>query len=88
MYRSTHAARAAAYRQSLLDAIKLWLALGSLLLLTGLLPAHSALLGWSLPFWLVAAPLLLLSILAPRLPGQWLRWCGPRRRPPHATIWS
>lgn len=90
MYRSTHAARAAAYKQTLLDAITLWLAFGSLLLLTGLLPVHSALLGWSLPFWLVAAPLLLLSILAPHLPGQWLRRCRPRprRRPRHAAIWS
>jgi len=88
MYRSTHAARAAACRQRLLDAVKLWLALGSLLLLTGLLPVHSALLGWSLPFWLVAAPLLLLSTLAPHLPRQWLRRCGTRRRPLHAAIWN
>lgn len=88
MHRSTLAARATAYRQSLLDVIKLWLALGSLLLCTGLLPVHSTLLGWSLPFWLVAVPLLLLSILAPGLPGQWLRRCRSRRRPLHAATWG
>lgn len=88
MYRPIHSPAAARYRQTTLDAITLWLAAGSLSMLSGLLPIHSILLGWSLPFWLVLAPLLLLLTLAPHLPGQWLRRYRSRRRITHARIWS
>jgi len=79
MYRPTSAHSAARYRHTMLSSLGLWLAAGSLLLLTGLLPVHSALLGWSLPFWLVLAPVLLTLTVAPGLPGEWLRQRRSRR---------
>jgi hypothetical protein len=68
------------YRQRVLGGILLWLLGGSGLLLTGLVPVFSATLGWSLAFWLVAAPLTMLLVLEPGLPRQLLaRWMSPRR---------
>lgn len=87
MYRSSQPTPAR-YRQTTLDAITLWLGAGSLSMLSGLVPLHTALFGWSLPFWLVAAPLLLLLTVAPELPAQWLRRCRSRRRSVRAGIWS
>lgn len=57
----------------LFAAAALWLGAGSLLLLTTLVPAHTALLGWTPAFWLLAAPLLVLLALEPGLPRRWLR---------------
>ncbi len=76
------------YRQRLLGGGVLWLLVGSVLLLTGLLPAYTALLGWSLAFWLVLAPLMILLALEPGLPGHLLRRCGSRRRACRATSWN
>lgn len=54
----------------LLAIAALWLALGCLLLATTLVPAHTALLGWTPAFWLLAAPLLVLLALEPGLPRR------------------
>ncbi|WP_343204546.1 hypothetical protein [Rhodanobacter sp. PCA2] len=57
-----------------------WLAGGGALLLTTLVPAHTALLGWAPLLWLLAAPLALLLILEPGLPRQLLMHRHARRR--------
>ena len=68
------------YRQRVLGGVLLWLLAGSAMLLTGLVPAYLAALGWSLTFWLVLAPLTMLLVLEPGLPRQLLaRWLSPRR---------
>lgn len=64
----------------LLGIALLWLAAGIALLLTTLVPAHTALLGWAPLLWLLAAPLALLLILEPGLPRQLLAWWHARRR--------
>jgi hypothetical protein len=67
------------YRQRVLGGVLLWLLGGSAMLLTGLVPAYLATLGWSLAFWLVLAPLTMLLVLEPGLPRQLLaRWLSPR----------
>ena len=76
------------YRQRLLGGGMLWLLVGSALLLTGLLPAYTALLGWSLAFWLVLAPLMMLLALDPGLPRQLLVRCVSPRRGRRATRWN
>lgn len=87
MHRPINSAAAAWFRQATVSSLGLWLLAGSVLLLTGLLPVHSALLGWSLPFWLIVAPLLLTVSLAPGLPGRWLRHYRSRRRRVRASTW-
>lgn len=57
-----------------------WLAMGGALLLTTLVPARTALLGWAPLVWLLAAPLALLLILEPGLPRQLLALRRARRR--------
>lgn len=54
----------------LLGIALLWLAAGAALLLTTVVPAHTALLGWAPLVWLLLAPLALLLILEPGLPRQ------------------
>lgn len=86
-----HLSTAAQRQQDLLGSLGLWLGLGSLALLSGLLPMHSILLGWSAPFWMLLAPLLLTLIIAPGLPGQWLRRQRNTRRARHTVgerIWN
>jgi len=59
--------------QHLLGATALWLLAGSALLLSTLVPWHTAWLGWTPAFWLLGAPLMVLLALEPgrrrRLPG-------------------
>lgn len=57
-------------RQRLLGIALAWLVVGSALLATTLVPAHTALLGWAPLLWLLAAPLALLLILEPGLPRE------------------
>ncbi|MEO5810941.1 MAG: hypothetical protein ABIU96_01845 [Rhodanobacter sp.] len=76
------------YRQRVLGGILLWLLVGSILLLTGLAPAYSVVLGWSLAFWLVPAPLAMLLVLEPGLPRQALACWIPSRRARRATQWN
>jgi len=61
------------HHQRLLAATVSWLCAGGFLLLTTLVPARTALLGWTPVFWLLAAPLIVLLALQPRLPRQLLR---------------
>ena len=56
-----------------------WLATGAALLLSTLVPAHTALLGWAPLVWLLLAPLALLLILEPGLPRQLLARRHARR---------
>lgn len=60
--------------ERLLAIALLWLAVGSVLLLTTLVPAHTALLGWAPLLWLFATPLTLLLIVEPGLLRQLLAW--------------
>jgi len=69
-----------ARRIHLLAVALLWLAIGTMLLLTTLVPAHTALLGWAPMLWLLGAPLAMLLVLEPGLP---LRLLGRSRRRPH-----
>jgi len=62
----------------------LWLAVGALLLLTTLVPAHTALLGWTPLFWLVGAPVVALLGLEPALLPALAR---RRRRISHGAVW-
>jgi len=64
----------------LLGIALLWLAAGTALLATTLVPAHTALLGWAPLLWLLVAPLALLLILEPDLPRQLLARRHARRR--------
>jgi hypothetical protein len=70
------------HHQRLLGAATLWLLVGGFLLLSTLVPAYTELLGWSSAFWLVGAPLVVLSALEPSLPRQWLA----RRRSRHHAL--
>lgn len=74
-------------QQSLALAAACWLLAGAALLLTTLIPAHTPLLGWSPAFWLVIAPLAVLLVLEPSLPGRLLALCRPRRRATASAIW-
>ncbi|GAB3790473.1 hypothetical protein [Dyella agri] len=56
--------------ERLLGIALLWLASGGALLVTTLVPAHTALLGWAPMLWLLVAPLALLLVLEPGLPRQ------------------
>ncbi|HTV85513.1 MAG TPA: hypothetical protein VME63_08905 [Dyella sp.] len=71
----------------LLAASLLWLLIGTLLLLSTLVPAHTALFGWAPMFWLLWAPLAVILTLEPTLPRQLLALCRPRRRSARHLIW-
>ena len=70
-------------RPHLLAAALLWLLVGGLLLLTTLVPLHSAQLGWTPAFWLVGAPLIVLL----GLPRKSAARARPRRRPHDLATW-
>jgi peptidoglycan/LPS O-acetylase OafA/YrhL len=76
------------YRHSrLLAASLVWLLIGSLLLASTLVPAHTEWLGWGPMFWLLGAPLAVALTLEPSLPRQLLALCRPRRRNSSPLIW-
>lgn len=78
-----------AHHERLLGAALLWLLGGLALLLTTLVPTHTALLGWTTAFWLVGAPLVVLLALEPSLPRQLLGlWLRPRQRAAAPLIWN
>ena len=72
---------ASIHHQRLFTSAALWLLAGGFLLLTTLLPAHTALLGWTPLFWLIGAPISVLLALDPGL----LRRLVMRRRARHAS---
>ncbi len=74
-------------RQSLWVATLGWLAAGSVLLTSPLVPGYSAVAGWSGAFWLVVAPAIMMLALRPALPRQWLA-PGARRRPVRRAAWQ
>ncbi|MEO7051683.1 MAG: hypothetical protein ABI128_08460 [Rhodanobacter sp.] len=69
------------HHRRLFAATVLWLLAGGLALLSTLIPPHTALLGWTPVFWLLAAPLIVLLALEPRLLQRLLK--RPRR--PHLS---
>lgn len=85
-----HASRSVSPHHARLFALAgCWLLAGSALLLTTLVPAHTAMLGWTPIFWLLAAPLLVLLATAPRRPRRVLSRRGARRRRAVvAAIWN
>jgi len=72
----------------LLATALLWLFVGSVLLITTLVPAHTALLGWTPFFWLFVAPLAVALTLEPRLPRLMLSLRKTRRRTSSQLIWN
>lgn len=74
-------------RPHLLAIATLWLLGGSVLLLTTLVPAHTALLGWAPLLWLLGAPLALLLTLEPALPLHLLAHWSRRRARQLRTAW-
>jgi hypothetical protein len=72
----------------LLAAALLWLLGGGALLLTTVVPAHTALLGWTPLFWLLLAPLSVIFTLEPHLLRQLSMRRRPRRRPHNQLIWN
>ncbi|HUA78813.1 MAG TPA: hypothetical protein VL997_00455 [Dyella sp.] len=76
-------------RQSRLLAFALlWLLVGSFLLASTLVPAHTEWLGWTPFFWLFAAPLAVALTLEPRLPRPLLGLRRQRRRNTSQLIWN
>ena len=75
-------------RARLLVASLLWLSMGSVLLLTTLVPAHTDFLGWTPMFWLLWAPLAVTLTLEPRLPRHLLALRRSRRRNTAQVIWN
>ncbi|TAL84976.1 MAG: hypothetical protein EPN74_10110 [Rhodanobacter sp.] len=71
----------------LLGVTMLWLLGGSSLLLSTLVPLHTAMLGWTPAFWLLGAPLIMLLALEPTLPRQLLAQRRTRRRSRRDPIW-
>jgi hypothetical protein len=72
----------------LLAASLMWLLVGSMLLLSTLVPAHTELLGWAPMFWLLWAPLAVALTLEPTLPRQLLALRRARRRSARQLIWN
>ncbi|RDS81475.1 hypothetical protein [Dyella psychrodurans] len=75
-------------RARLLAASLAWLFVGSLLLLSTLVPAHTELFGWAPMFWLLCAPLAVALTLEPALPRQLLALRRSRRRAAQHLIWN
>jgi hypothetical protein len=77
------------HHERLLGVALLWLLVGTALLLTTLVPAHTDTLGWTPAFWLLGAPLVMLLALEPALPRQLLGLLiRPRRRSAAQLIWN
>jgi hypothetical protein len=72
----------------LLAASLMWLLIGSVLLLSTLVPTHTELLGWAPMFWLLWAPLAVALTLEPTLPRQLLALRRARRRSARQLIWN
>jgi len=75
-------------RAGLLIASLIWLLVGSVLLLTTLVPAHTDFLGWTPMFWLLWAPLVVTLTLEPGLPRQLLKMRRSHRRNSARLIWN
>ncbi len=76
------------HHQRLVATAVVWLAVGSFLLLTTLVPAHTSLFGWTPMFWLLGAPMIVLLALEPRLPQQvLLRRRSRRVQAIHGVVW-
>lgn len=76
------------HHQRLLGAAICWLLAGGILLLSTLVPVHTAALGWTPAFWLLGAPLVVLLALEPQLPRQLLALRRPSpRRVARGAIW-
>lgn len=73
------------WRQRLFGVASFWLLGGGVLLLTTLVPAYTALLGWSPAFWLLGAPLSVLLALDPSLPRQLTMLLRRRKLP--CCVW-
>ena len=73
--------------QRLLGAAALWLLAGSALLLSTLVPWHTAWLGWTPAFWLLGAPLMVLLALEPQLPRRLLGSSRARRPLRDDLVW-
>jgi hypothetical protein len=83
-------AQTSSHHRHLFSAAVLWLCVGGFLLLTTLVPAHTAMLGWTPTFWLLGAPLVVLLALDPGLLRQLLRRRVRRLEAVHAVhgvIW-
>jgi hypothetical protein len=65
--------------QRLFAAAVLWLFVGATLLLSTLVPLHTAWLGWTPAFWLLLAPLSIALTLEPALPMRLLARRRSRR---------
>ena len=77
------------HHQRLFAATALWLLAGCLALVTTLIPLHTALLGWTPVFWLLAAPLIVLLALEPRLVQRLLVRRRRQHLPAvHGVIWQ
>ena len=76
-----------AHHQRLFAAAVLWLVAGVFALITTLIPPHTELLGWTPVFWLLAAPLVVLLALEPRLLRQPLSRRRRRLSAIHGVIW-
>ncbi|NII10718.1 hypothetical protein [Oleiagrimonas sp. C23AA] len=73
-------------RQRRARIASLWLGLGTAALIFTPLPVYSTTLGFTAPFWLVLAPLLILGLTAPRAPIE--AWRRLRQRSPRRPLWS
>ncbi len=76
------------HHQRLVATAIVWLLIGSFLLLTTLVPAHTSLFGWTTTFWLLGAPMIVLLALEPQLPRQLLLGRRSRRvQVTQAVVW-
>ena len=65
----------------LFSCAPLWLLVGGVLLLTTLVPVHTALFGWMPLFWLLIAPLAVMLVVQPQLiRRRRMHRRAPRRR--------
>ncbi|MGH8160354.1 MAG: hypothetical protein ACREPQ_19750 [Rhodanobacter sp.] len=77
----------ASHPSHLLGSAALWLLCGSALVLTTVVPMHTALLGWTPAFWLIGAPMIVLLALKPTLPHRLLLSARPPRHALDRVVW-